>query len=464
MNCLLISKSLTDLEHQIVLILTDCGCEVNTLNDLDEVQEHIDSFNTRLIISLDPDDNILKLVEQIRETNSQPIVILGVFREQPAFDLDTLVTSAIDDVILPPLDDYKLASRLRFIVQRTFQRIERSKIEAALRDSEANARSILDTTVDGIVTIDESSKILSYNQAAEKIFGFSEEEVLGENLKILMPAPFHEEHEGYVRSYHETNHKKIIGLGREVRGRRKNGETFPMELAVSEIQHKKQCYTGIIRDISVRRELETRLLQSGEEERRRIGQDIHDGLGQMLTGVGLIAKTLARSLKTKNADEAEAVLELVELIKEADEQARLIARTLIPVELEDGGLKSATVRLSNNLQRLYGLHCSYEETGDIPEMPAAVKTHFFRIIQEALNNAARHSKATHVSIVIAGNPRKIRARIGDNGVGINFESMNGSGMGLRIMQHRANVIGATLDIRNGSENGTVVICTLPLAY
>ena len=311
---------------------------------------------------------------------------------------------------------------------------------------------MVNTTVDGIITINEHRIIQSYNRAAEDIFGYTADEVIGENVNVLMPSPYREEHDGYVNSYHETNHKKIIGIGREVRGLRKNGETFPMELAVSEIKNSPhRAYTGIVRDISVRRELELQLLQTSEEERRRIGQDIHDGLGQMLTGIGLIAQNLARSLKSKNEQDAEAVFELVELIKNADQQARAIARTLIPIELENGGLKAASLRLGANIESLYGPACTFEETGDIPEMPASVTTHFFRIIQEAMGNAARHSKAKQISITIAGNKNKIRARIQDNGIGIQFSHLNGRGMGLRIMQHRANVIGATLDIRRGSK-------------
>ena len=366
----------------------------------------------------------------------------------------------LDDIINTT---HALDARLQYLIQRARRRIQANQTALALQQSRANAHAVLNTTVDGIITIDEDRIIQSYNRAAEDIFGYSAEEVIGKNVNILMPPPFREEHDGYVKSYHETNHKKIIGIGREVRGLRKNGEIFPMELAVSEIEHShRSTYTGIIRDISVRRELEEALLHASEEERRRIGQDLHDGLGQMLTGIGLIAKNLANSLSKQHPEVAQEVFELVDLVKSADQQARSISRSLIPIELENGGLKAAILRLGTSIERLYGIPCDYQETGSMPDISPNVKTHFFRIVQEAISNAAKHSKASRITTSVASSKDQLRAHIQDNGVGIDLNNVNGRGMGLRIMQHRANVIGASLKVRPGTTDGTTITCTLSL--
>ena len=462
MKCLLISNSQPDLEDHIIRIFTAGGHEVERLSDTNDVIDHIQALKPPLVAFTNIDSNTLKLVQQIKQNNFS-CVTLALFDAEPAMDIDQLLDSGLDDVILPPLNTFRLESRLQFVLVRAQQRQERVDIENALRKSEDNALAVLNTTVDGIITMGEDRIIQSFNRAAEQIFGYTAREVIGKNVKVLMPPPYRDEHDEYVNSYHETNHKKIIGIGREVRGLKKNGEVFPMELAVSEIKDNgRRTYTGIIRDISVRRELEKEILRTSEEERRRIGQDLHDGLGQMLTGIGLIAKNLANHLAAQNIAEGQDLFELVDLIKEADQQTRSIARTLVPLDLERGGLKAASLRLNENIERLYGLKCFYEETGTVPKMEANVNTHFFRIIQEAMNNAAKHSKATRLTVAVAGNPDQVRARIQDNGTGIDFANVNGRGMGLRIMKHRANVIGATLDIRNGSKNGTVVTCTLPL--
>ena len=142
-------------------------------------------------------------------------------------------------------------------------------MDAQLRAAEAHAQSVLDTAVEGIITIDENAMVLTFNRAAETIFGFSAAEIIGENVKQLMPAPYHDEHDEYVSHYLATGQKKIIGIGREVRGRRKDGTEFPMELAVSEVNVGVQHhFTGIVRDITERKQAEEKL-RRGEEEARQ---------------------------------------------------------------------------------------------------------------------------------------------------------------------------------------------------
>jgi PAS domain S-box-containing protein len=129
--------------------------------------------------------------------------------------------------------------------------------EQALRDGEARIKAILDSAVDGIVTIDERGSIESVNPAAQRVFGYTMEELKGQNVKILMPEPYHAEHDQYLRNYRHTGQRKIIGIGREVVGRRKDGSTFPLDLAVSEVPlGDRRIFTGIIRDITERKQAE----------------------------------------------------------------------------------------------------------------------------------------------------------------------------------------------------------------
>src|SRR5262249_33599019 len=141
------------------------------------------------------------------------------------------------------------------IAERT---AELEKANAALQEEIAERRraekllhSVVDHVVDGIITIDAHGIMLAFNQAAEKLFGYSASEVLGRNVSMLMPDPFCSEHGGYIANFLTTGHAKIIGIGREVVGRRRDGSTFPMELAVSQFQVGAQrCFTGIVRDIT----------------------------------------------------------------------------------------------------------------------------------------------------------------------------------------------------------------------
>ncbi len=134
---------------------------------------------------------------------------------------------------------------------------ERKNFEAALRSSETRYRSVIDAALDGIMTINECGIVASMNPAAERIFGYKKSEVIGCNIKMLMPEPYHSEHDGYLQNYRETGEKKIIGIGREVSGRRKDGSVFPMELAVSEIAtDDKPIFMGLVRDITEMKQVE----------------------------------------------------------------------------------------------------------------------------------------------------------------------------------------------------------------
>ena len=336
------------------------------------------------------------------------------------------------------------------------------QVRQAQRESEAKAQAILETTVDGIITIDAEGTIESFNEAAEDIFGYEAGEVIGENVNVLMPSPYREEHDEYLRSYHETGRKRIIGIGREVRGRRKDGSTFPMDLAVSEVElGDRVIFTGIVRDISERRRLEKEILNVSEEERRRIGQDLHDGLGQMLTGIGLLSQDLTRQLEEEGHERAEDLAEITDHLKEADQYARDLSHGLIPVDVEANGLTEALRRLSQNAERLFNVDCAFREVGTVLIHNNTAATHLYRIGQEAVSNAVRHGSADDVKIILASGDEQIRLQVRDNGTGFEDGATDGSGMGVHIMNYRARIIGGTLEISSELGKGTVVTCTLP---
>jgi PAS domain S-box-containing protein len=128
-------------------------------------------------------------------------------------------------------------------------------------------RSVVDNVIDGIITIDETGRIESFNPAASSIFGYTADEVIGQNVKMLMPSPYHEEHDGYLEGYLRSSEAHIIGIGREVTGLRRDGTQFPMDLAVGEfVEGSRRRFTGIIRDITKRKQLEEQLLQAQKME------------------------------------------------------------------------------------------------------------------------------------------------------------------------------------------------------
>ncbi|MFW5967914.1 MAG: two-component system sensor histidine kinase NtrB, partial [Persicimonas sp.] len=152
---------------------------------------------------------------------------------------------------------------------------------ASTRDSSrykaAHLKAIIESAVDGMITIDEEGTVHQFNPAAERIFGYEAEEVIGENVKMLMPSPDRERHDDYLERYHETSERRIMGIGREVEGLRKDGTTFPMELGVSEFWVDGQrFYSGVVRDISKRHQL--------REERERAREQLHQAQKMELIG------------------------------------------------------------------------------------------------------------------------------------------------------------------------------------
>ncbi len=146
----------------------------------------------------------------------------------------------------------------------------RKRAEQELRSAEEQVRSVVNTVLDGIITIEESGTVQSFNPAAEKLFGYKGEEIVGRNVKMLMPEPYRSEHDGYLANYRRTGEAKIIGIGREVEGRRKDGTTFPMDLAVSEFRlGDRRYFTGIVRDITEQKRAE-RLLRESEAQFRQL--------------------------------------------------------------------------------------------------------------------------------------------------------------------------------------------------
>jgi PAS domain S-box-containing protein len=136
----------------------------------------------------------------------------------------------------------------------------RASVEQRLRASEGRWRAVVESAVDGIIVIDEKGRIEAFNPAAERLFGYSEQEVVGKNVNVLMPSPYHEEHDAYLDRYRSTGVRKIIGIGREVTGRRRDGTTFPLRLSVGETSlGGERKFTGILHDLSERAAIEHQL-------------------------------------------------------------------------------------------------------------------------------------------------------------------------------------------------------------
>lgn len=354
----------------------------------------------------------------------------------------------VDDLFLSPSE---LAERLSFIAKR-------------LRVRDASRRqftAIFENAVDAIIIINREGIIRQVNRAAERVFEYSQEEVKGQNVSLLMPRSYARNHDKYISNYLRTGKRKVMGIGREVEGRRKNGDIFPMELALSEFHSQGALFfAGIVRDISERRKLEHEILRTSEHERRRVGQDLHDGLGQMLTGISLIAGNLTKRLANEGHEMTEDLAEVTELVRDADRMSRNIARGLVPVELDGEGLAAAIDGLCSNARKFFSVACTFTEEGHPEVRDGSAASNLYRIAQECISNAVKHGRATRIDVLLAKRDNDIVLVVQDNGIGFPEELGKDRGMGVDIMGYRARVINARLTIDRVTEGGTIITCVL----
>jgi hypothetical protein len=218
--------------------------------------------------------------------------------------------------------------------------------------------------------------------------------------------------------------------------------------------------TGIsisIRDITERKRLEQEILDIAGRERQSIGRDLHDGLGQELTGVALMLRGLAGRVEQRYPEAVASVNEIVGLVNQSIENARSLARGLLPVRTETGGLSFALRELASRSRDLYGLEVTYRaEVWPELTLDETDASHLYRIAQEALTNSARHGHATLVEIFLLVTRRTFLLCITDNGEGFREPLSPYTGMGLKIMKYRAGMIGADFEIAPNQPHGTVV--------
>jgi len=233
------------------------------------------------------------------------------------------------------------------------------------------------------------------------------------------------------------------------------------ELVQARTEELTEANKQLLQEIEERKRLEKALLDVSEREQRRIGRELHDSIGQQLTGIAFMAKVLEHRLATKLPDEAANVAEIAKLVKQAMDQTRGLAKGLHPVDLDAGSLMSALQEFAATTEHLFGICCTFKCDKPGPMDDATVVVHLYRIAQEAVTNAIKHGGAKNIQIELAYD--------GDNSVlavrsdGLDFPGMQvkGTGMGLQIMNHRAEMIGGSLDIRKGDKGGTVMTCVFP---
>jgi len=219
----------------------------------------------------------------------------------------------------------------------------------------------------------------------------------------------------------------------------------------------------IVRDFSEQARLEQEVLTTSGHEQQRIGKDLHDGLGQSLTGMGFLARALAEKLASKFPTESAEASQIGQIAAQALAQTRRLVQGLYPLELEREGLFPALLELAFNAEQMFKVSCTAQQDSSFRLQSKAAEEHVYRLVQEAVSNAIKHGRSTRVSIEFNSSNDGLILQIRDNGVGIPQADTSERGMGVRIMRYRARKLGAELEIRQNPDGGTIVTCIIPLS-
>ncbi|MCW2238038.1 PAS domain-containing hybrid sensor histidine kinase/response regulator [Azospirillum canadense] len=367
----------------------------------------------------------------------------------------------------------------------------RRETEERLRYSEAKNRAILEAAVDGIITIDDRGRIESFNRAAERIFGYSAAEVLGRNVSMLMPAPYRQAHDGYLENYLNTSQPRIIGIGREVEGRRKDGETFPMDLAVGEgFLAGRRIFAGTVRDITERKRADADLRTAKDEAERAsvaktkfLAAASHD-LRQPVQSLVFFTAALTSQLPDGTA---RAMVDDMEVAVAA---LKTLLDSLLDISKLDAGVVTvrpmifpvdsvlATTRVSyTTLAAAKGVRLTVVPSNALVRTDPAL---FGRMVQNLVDNAVRYTGKGRIVVGCRRRGDLLRVEVWDTGIGIPaghieeiFEEFTqignperdrekGLGLGLAIVKRLSRLLGHRVSVRSVHGRGSVFWVEVPL--
>jgi PAS domain S-box-containing protein len=335
--------------------------------------------------------------------------------------------------------------------------------ERALQQERNVVSAILDTVGALVTVLDPEGRIVRFNRTCELTTGYSLDEVRGKFIWDF-----------FLQAEEVERSKEIFGrLSYDL-----PPQDFQSHWVTRHATHRLIAWscsmlpgndgtptyiiaTGI--DITERKQLERALLNISAREQRRIGQDLHDGLGQHLTGIAFMAKVHEAKLAERKMTDAADAAKIVRLVNEAVHKTRELARGLLPVVSDAQGLMSALQLWAAEVEDLFGISCQFACEQAVLIHDDAMATHLYHIAQEAVNNAIKHGLARKILIRLAQESGWGTLLICDDGAGIKEDRGNTQGMGLQIMSYRAGMIGGRLEVKPNSARGTSVTCVFPIA-
>jgi len=343
--------------------------------------------------------------------------------------------------------------------------VELARSETALRQQTSILQSILNSMGDGVIVADAQGKILLFNPAAARL--------IQAGLGTVTPGDSSRQFQTYLSDTLTTYPTNEHPLLRAMRGEIIDGaEIFLRRSDTSEgiwltatgrplVDEHGNIQGGVVvyTDLSARKLMERQVAEISDREQCRLGQDLHDTLCQHLVSIGFASELLRQKLENYKLAEACQAETIVEMVHEGISQARHLARGLYPVRLEIEGLASALEELAETTQARNNVSCQFSCEEQVLIRDAVAGNNLYRIAQEAVNNALKHGRCKNISIDLGAVEEEVILTVKDDGVGFPEGLEANAGMGLHIMNYRAKMIGASLDIRRGAGGGTIVLCS-----
>jgi PAS domain S-box-containing protein len=349
-----------------------------------------------------------------------------------------------------------------FIHGVAFDISDMKRIEEELQEERNFVSAILDTVGALVVVLDDQGRIMRFNPACELTTGYSKEEVQGKCIWDLFLAP---EEADRFRAVFEVLRTDLLPQDYQCSWMTRHGDQRLIAWTSTLLPGSGDTSNYIIAtgiDITERKHLEKAILDISAREQRHIGQDLHDGLGQHLTGIAFMAKVHEAKLAEQKRSEAKDAAKIVQLVNEAIHKTRELARGLLPVVSDAQGLMSALQLWAAEVQDLFGVSCRFECETPVLIHDVTMATHLYHIAQEAVNNAIKHGEAQEILIRLTAEQGRGRLTIKDDGKGIMENRASNHGMGLHIMNYRAGMLGGSLEIRRDMKSGTIVTCIFPV--
>ncbi|ROZ75442.1 PAS domain S-box protein [Ramlibacter sp. WS9] len=353
---------------------------------------------------------------------------------------------------------------LRDVTERV--RAEQEQARMAQRLS-----GLLDSAMDGIITVDEQEKIVFYNRAAEKIFGWPGTQMLGQRLGALLPERYRASHHEHIRQFAATGvTSRRMGGSTVIHGLRATGEEFPMDASISQLDTPEgKLFTVILRDVTERvraqQDLAAFAAQASairEQEKSRVARELHDELAQSLTALKMDAIWSRDNLRD-DAEGVRAKLEdMLAMLDASVAATRRIAADLRPLVLDDLGLVPAIEWLVQNFTQRTGVACGLDVDDEL-ELHEPYATAVFRIVQESLVNVGKHAKARQVNVVLDRTATEIRLAVTDDGVGFDTSAARKpASLGLAGVRERAQLVQGDVTVKSEQGGGTTVEARIPV--